>query len=94
MFSTQFGSTQSGAQGLVRCFRQWFLTFEVPRVLANDGGPEFTAELTSQLLKTPGVEHRVSLVYYPTVNGRAKVAVKTAKRLMRDHAGRSTTTSF
>ena len=87
VFSAPYGSKQSGARGLVKCLRQWFSTFGVPRELTSDGGPEFTADLTSQFLKTWGVEHRVSSAYYPRVNGRAEVAVKKAKRLMRTNVG-------
>ncbi|MEL6802938.1 MAG: integrase, partial [Bacteroidota bacterium] len=87
IFSTPCGSAQSGARGLVKCLRQWFSTFGVPCELTSDGGPEFTAELTSQFLKTWGVKHRVSSAYYPKGNGRAEVAVKTAKRLMRANVG-------
>ena len=87
IFPTPFGGTQSGARGLIRCLRQWFSSFGVPRELASDGGPEFAADLTAQFLKTWGVEHRVSSAYFPRVNGRAEVAVKTAKRLMRSNDG-------
>ena len=45
------------------------------------------SESTQQFLKTWGIRHRVSSVAFPHSNCRAEVAVKTAKRLIRDNAG-------
>ena len=36
-------------------------------------------------LKIRGVTHRLSSAHFPQSNGRAEVAVKSAKRLLRDH---------
>ena len=35
------------------------------------------------------MKHRISSAYFPQSNGRAEVAVKTAKRLLHDNIGRS-----
>ncbi len=72
---------------MIKCLRQWFGTFGVPRELSSDGGPEFTAGSTSDFLKSWGVAHRISSAYNPSSNGRAEVAVKAVKRLMRDNLG-------
>ena len=91
IFSTRTGSSNSGAKGLVKCLRQWFRTFGVPRQISSDAGPEFRADLTAEFLKTWGVAHRVSSAYHAQSNGRAEVAVKAVKRLMRSNLGPSGT---
>ncbi len=62
-------------------------TFGVPEVLSSDGGPEFTSNLTREFLKRWGVTHRISTAYNPQSNGRAEVAVKAMKRLLRSNIG-------
>ena len=85
IFSTPTGSAWSGARGLIACLRSLFATFGVPEELSSDGGPEFTASLTKDFLKTWGVKSRVSSAYNPQSNGRAEVAVKSAKRLLQSN---------
>jgi hypothetical protein len=67
--------------------RSLFATFGVPDELSSDGGPEFTAGLTKDFLESWGVRHRISSAYHPQSNGRAEVAVKSAKRLLRSNVG-------
>ena len=59
----------------------------MPEELSSDGGPEFRAGSTEAFLKLWGIRHRVSSAYFPQSNGRAEVAVKTAKRLLRSNTG-------
>ena len=87
IFSTPCGSSQAGARGLIACLRKFFDTFGVPEELSSDGGPEFTAGITREFLDKWGVKHRVSSAYNPQSNGRAEVAVKSAKRLLRSNIG-------
>ena len=87
VFHTPSGTSYAGSRGLVRCLRKWFATFGVPAQISSDGGPEFSADHTNKFLKTWGVSHRVSAAYNPQSNGRAEVAVKTVKRLMRSNVG-------
>ena len=87
IFSTPSGSAWSGARGLIGCLRSLFSTFGVPDELSSDGGPEFTAGVTKDFLKTWSVRHRISSAYHPQSNGRAEVAVKAAKRLLRSNVG-------
>ena len=87
VYSTPFGSQRSGAKGLVSCLRQYFTTFGVPEELASDGGPEFTADTTQSFLRRWDIRHRLSSAYFPQSNGRAEVAVKSAKRLLRANVG-------
>ena len=85
IFETPSGTSRAGAQGLVRCLRRMFTTYGVPLELSSDGGPEFSAELTKDFLRSWSVEHRVSSPYNASANGRAEVAVKTTKRLLRSN---------
>ena len=85
VFETPSGTSGSGAQGLIKCLRRMFTTYGVPHELSSDGGPEFTAEVTKHFLCRWSVKHRVSSAYNPSANGRAEVAVKTTKRLLRSN---------
>ena len=56
---------------LTRICRELFCTYGVPDEVSSDGGPQFTAHEFDQLLKTRGVQHRLSsCVEYPQSNGR------------------------
>ena len=80
MYQSTAGSSQAGAAGLIRHLRSFFASFGVPEELSSDGGPEFTAGATESFLQLWGIKHRISSAYFPQSNGRAEVAVKTAKR--------------
>lgn len=82
VFATPQGSHISGAAALTRLLRSYSGTFGVPEELSTDGGPEFTASTTQDFLQIWGITHRISSAYFPQSNGRAEVAVKTAKRLL------------
>ncbi len=81
------GTDLGGSAGLVRHLRTFFGTFGVPEELGSDGGPEFTASNTETFLRSWNVGHRVSSVSFPQSNGRAEVAVNTAKRLLMSNTG-------
>lgn len=87
VFSCPTGSAYAGAKGLIGCLRRLFATFGVPEELSSDGGPEFSASLTQAFLKRWCVTHRISTAYNPQSNGRAEVAVKATKRLLRSNIG-------
>ena len=82
VFGSPAGTTLAGAAGLIRHLRSFFATFGVPEELSSDVGPEFTAGCTEAFLRLWGVRHRVSSAHFPQSNGRAEVAVKSAKRLL------------
>ena len=64
----------------------------MPEELSSDGGPEFVSNSTKDFLsKWGGVHHRLSSTYNPPSNGRAEVAVKSAKRLLRSNTDSSGT---
>ena len=80
VLSSMAGTGLGGSTGLIRHLRTFFATFGVPEELSSDGGPEFVAGDTENFLRLWGVRHRLSSVSFPQSNGRAEVAVKTAKR--------------
>ena len=79
--------SRDGSFGLVKCLREIFVTYGIADELSSDGGPEFTAEETQQLLSNWGVHHRLSSVALAHSNGRAKLGVKTCKRMLMDNTG-------
>ena len=91
VFRAPKGSPQAGSEGLIHCLRNYFSRFGVPEELSSDGGPEFVANATQEFLSRWGVRHRLSSAYNPQSNGRAEVAVKTAKRLLRSNTDSSGT---
>ena len=91
VFISTAGTPQAGANGLVNCLRNVFTCFGVPEELSSDGGPEFKSSVTRDFLSRWGVRHRISSAYHPQSNGRAEVAVKSAKRLLRSNTGPSGT---
>ncbi|XP_020901236.1 uncharacterized protein K02A2.6, partial [Exaiptasia diaphana] len=89
VLGSKAGTNLAGAVGLIRHLRAFFATFGVPEELSSDGGPKLTAGRTEAFLKLWGVRHRISSAYFPQSNGRAEVAVKTAKRLLMSNTGPS-----
>ena len=87
VYSTPSGTPQAGAKGLIRCLRSFFATFGVPEEISSDGGPEFVAAATQEFFRNWEINHRVSSAYFPRSNGRAEVAVKSTKRLLRANLG-------
>ena len=72
-------------KGLIACLRSLFADKGVPETLSSDSGTEFTSGETQ------------ASAHYPQSNGRAEVAVKSAKRLLRDHctpSGRLNTDAY
>ena len=65
--------------------RNWFVTYGAPEELASDGGPPFKSSEYDTFLRNWGVYKRQSSAYYPQSNGRAELAVKSAKRILSDN---------
>ena len=87
VLSSTAGTSLGGSTGLVHHLRSFFATFGIPEELSSDGGPEFTAGHTEDFLRQWGIRHRVSSISFPQSNGRAEVAVKTAKHLLMSNTG-------
>jgi len=87
VYSSRVGSSSAGSSGVIAHLRSLFTTFGVPLSLTSDEGLEFTATATSDFLSRWGVHHRKSSAYNPQSNGRAEVAVKKVKRLLKSCIG-------
>ena len=81
----KIGTNEAGAQGLCKALRRLMVTFGVPVEISSDGGPEFAAKETEAFFQRWGIRHRLSSVSFPQSNGRAELAVKTAKRLLMEN---------
>ena len=73
--STSFG-------GIKPALLKWFSTFGVPEEISSDGGPPFNGAEFRTFMQEWDIRHRQSSAHYPQSNGRAEVAVKTAKRIL------------
>ena len=72
---------------MVKTLRNIFAQYGVPEELATDGGPPFNGHEFRQFLVQWGVKHRLSSAHFAQSNGRAELAVKSMKRLLRDNVG-------
>jgi len=64
-------------------FMAWFATHGLPEEISSDGGPPFNSSNYSEFLRSWKISPRLSSAHYPQSNGRAEVAVKTIKRILR-----------
>ena len=71
-----------GSKGLIDCLCHTFTTFGILDECTTESGPEFMATATHQFFKEWGVHHRLSSVAFPHSNCRAKIDVKSIKRLI------------
>ena len=82
-FNTYQGS--GGAKFLINCFTRLFQDVGIAESVTTDGGTTYTSDAFKECMKQFGVHSRISSVGFPHGNTRGEVAVKTAKRLLRDH---------
>ena len=81
------GKGDFDADRLIEILREYFSTFSVPAEMSSDFGPQFKSSKLAQFLQRYGVHHRQSSSYFAHSNCRAEVAVKTAKRMIKDNIG-------
>ena len=74
--------TSKAAKAVCTALRNWFITYGVPVEIGSDGGPPYESMELRTFLKDWGVKQRISSAYYPQSNGRAELAVKSAKRIL------------
>ena len=67
--------------------RDYFATFCIAELFSSDGASIFTSHLFKDFCTRWGINQRISSAYHPRSNKRAEVAVKSAKRLIRDSLG-------
>ena len=70
---------------LIQAYREYFTYFGIPRQISSDGASIFTSKEMEEFSRRWGIIQRLSASYYPHSNKRAEVAVKSAKRLVRDN---------
>ena len=76
-----------GAAMFVKVLRDMCNNFNVPETLTTDGGPHYVADETKKFLDQYGIKHRLTSVANPHANSRAEIAVKSAKRMLRENVG-------
>ena len=74
---------------MIKYLRDLFSRFGVPEEISSAGGLEFSSSSTKEFLKTWDVIHRIASAYYLRSNGKAEIAVKQAKRLLRFNVNES-----
>ena len=74
------GNTRTACNTL----QKWFCIYSVPEKISSDGGPPFDSQEYSTFLNNWGIKKCTSLAYQPQSNGRAELAVKTAKQILID----------
>ncbi|MEL7377532.1 MAG: DDE-type integrase/transposase/recombinase, partial [Bacteroidota bacterium] len=77
--------TSGRSQAVCDALRKWFVTYGAPEELSSDGGPPFQSYDYDTFLKNWGIYKRLSAAYNPQSNGRAELAVKSAKRILTDN---------
>ena len=73
------------SEGLLKVLREYFAIFGIPITFTSDGAKVFTSKSVEEFFDRYGVVHRITTAYNPRSNKRAEVAVKSAKRLIRDN---------
>ena len=73
------------SEELVRALREYFSIFGIPLSFTSDGAKVFTSKIVEEFFEKYGVIHRITTAYNPRSNKRAEVAVKSAKRLLRNN---------
>ena len=73
------------SEELIRTLREYFSIFGIPLTFTSDGAKVFTSKAMEEFFDRYGVVHRVTTAYNPRSNKRAEVAVKSAKRMIRNN---------
>jgi len=63
-------------------FARWICRFGSPLQITTDGGKEFTANLTNELLKQMQIIHLTTTPYHPQCNSQAEVINKTIAKYL------------
>lgn len=71
------------ASTVIQKLRAQFARHGIPDTVISDNGPQFTSEEFVKFSKTWEFEHITSSPGYPQSNGKAELAVKSAKHLMK-----------
>ena len=58
-------------------FEKWFCRYGIPMEIVTDGGTEFCAKVSEEVIKRMGAMHLKTAPYHPQCNSQAEVANKT-----------------
>ena len=84
-FTVYHMNPQPTSSKLIKALKNIGVNYGLPETISSDGGPQFTSAEFQEFLKICDISHRRSSAYYPQSNGRAELAVKTAKRLLNNN---------
>ena len=73
------------SEEFLKVLRTYVAIFGIPLSFTSDGAKVFTSKIVEDFFNRWGIVHRVTTAYNPRSNKRAEVAVKSAKRLIRDN---------
>lgn len=73
------------AEEIAKHFFHYISMFGAPKIILTDNGKEFVNNMLTKLTKLNGIEHRVTSVYRPNVNGLAESFNKIVNAI-RKHA--------
>ena len=73
------------SEEFLKVLRTYVAIFGIPITFTSDGAKVFTSKPVEDFCIRWGIIHRVTTAYNPRSNKRAEVAVKSAKRLIRDN---------
>ena len=80
-----FQLSRDTSECLLAVLRNYFATFGIPITFTSDGAKIFTSKSVEDFFHRYGVLHRITTAYNPKSNKRAEIAVKSAKRIIRDN---------
>ncbi len=83
----QSGHVQS--KHVIESLTTVFETYGVAEQVFSDGGLPLVSSDVQDYLDRWGVKHNISSAHYPQSNGRAELAIKTAKRMLQNNIGRN-----
>ena len=67
---------------IMQLLKKQFARYGIPRVIASDGGSQFTSQEFKAFVKNWGISHISSSPMYQRANGKAESAVKIMKSLL------------
>ena len=80
--------SSSTSRTVIRCLRDIFSRFGLPKMVVSDNGPQFTSGEFKRFCYGNNIEHVTSTPYHPKTNGLAERAVRTFKsRLLASRGG-------
>ena len=70
---------------IIPVLRRMFCRWGTPEEISTDGGTNLASTEMTDFYRRWGVKLRISSAHYPQSNGRAEVAVRSAKRMIRNN---------